>query len=50
MNFFFVHSLSHMASEVLFMIWQRGQMAIPVRMTLAKVKMILGADYTPAML
>ncbi len=39
-----------MASEVLFTIWQGGQLAIPVRTTLAKVKTILGADYTLAML
>jgi hypothetical protein len=39
-----------MASEVLFMIWQGGQLASPVRTTLAKVKAILGADYTLAML
>ncbi len=41
---------AHMAYEVLFTIWQRGQLAIPVRTTLAKVKTILGADYTLAML
>jgi hypothetical protein len=34
---------------VLFTIWQGGQLAIPVRTTLAKVKTILGADYTLAM-
>jgi hypothetical protein len=39
-----------MASEVMFTIWQGGQLASPVRMTLAKVKTILGADYTLAML
>jgi hypothetical protein len=38
-----------MASEVLFTIWQGGQLAIHVRTTLAKVKTILGADYTLAM-
>jgi len=43
-------TLSHMASEVLFTIWQGGQLAIPVRTTLAKVKAILGDDYTLAML
>jgi hypothetical protein len=43
-------TLSHMASEVLFTIWQGGQLASPVRTTLAKVKTILGADYTLAML
>jgi hypothetical protein len=36
-----------MTSEVLFTIWQGGQLAIPVRTTLAKEKTILGADYTP---
>ena len=35
-----------MASEVLFTIWQGGQLAIPVRTTLVKVKTNLGADYT----
>jgi hypothetical protein len=39
-----------MASEVLFTIWQGGQLASPVRTTLAKVKPILGTDYTLAML
>ncbi len=39
-----------MAYEVLFTIWQGGQLAIPVRTTLGKVKTILGADYTPAIL
>jgi hypothetical protein len=39
-----------MASEVLFTIWQGGQPAIPMRTTLVKVKMILGVDYTLAML
>ncbi len=43
-------TLSHMAYEVLFTIWQGGQLVIPLRMTLAKVKTILGADYTLAML
>ncbi len=43
-------TLSHMASEVLFTIWQGGQLASPVRTTLATVKTILGADYTLAML
>ncbi len=28
--------------------WQEGQLAIPVRMTLAKVKTILGVYYNPA--
>ena len=39
-----------MASEVLFSIWQGGQLAISMWTTLAKVKMILGANYTLAML
>jgi hypothetical protein len=39
-----------MAYEVLFTIWQGGQLAIPLKTTLAKVKTILGADSTPAML
>ncbi len=39
-----------MAYEVLFTIWQGGQLVIPLRMTLAKVKTILGADNTLAML
>ncbi len=43
-------TLSHMASEVLFMIWQGGQLGIHVRTKLAKVKTILGADYALAML
>jgi hypothetical protein len=43
-------TLSHMAYGVLFTIWQGGQPAIPLRTTLAKVKTILGADYTLAML
>jgi hypothetical protein len=35
---------------VLFTTWQGGQLAIPVRTTLAKIKtIILGADDTPAM-
>jgi hypothetical protein len=38
-----------MASEVLFTIWQGAQLATPVWTKLAKVKMVLGADYTPAM-
>ncbi len=38
-----------MASEVLFTIWHGGQLATPMRSTSAKVKTILGADYTPAM-
>jgi hypothetical protein len=42
-------TLSNMPSEVVFTIWQGGQLATPVRTTLAKVKTILGADYTPAM-
>jgi hypothetical protein len=43
-------TLSHMESEVLFTIWQGGQLASPVTTTLAKVKTILGADHTLAML
>jgi hypothetical protein len=43
-------TLSHMAYEVLFTIWQGGQVAIPLKTTLAKVKTILGADSTLAML
>jgi hypothetical protein len=39
-----------MASEMLFRIWQGDRLAIPVRTTFAKVKTILGADYTLAML
>jgi hypothetical protein len=39
-----------MAYEVLFTIWQGGQLAIPLKTTLAKVKTILGADSTLAML
>jgi hypothetical protein len=35
-----------MASEVLFTIWQGGQLAIPVMTTFVKVKTNLGADYT----
>jgi hypothetical protein len=35
-----------MASEVLFAIWQGGQLAIPVRTTFLEVKTNLGADYT----
>jgi hypothetical protein len=42
-------TLSHMASEVLFTIWLGGQLNTPVRTTLAQIKTILGADYTPAM-
>ena len=42
-------TLSHMASEVLFTIWQGGHLNTPTRTTLAKVKTILGADITPAM-
>ena len=42
-------ALSNMAYEVLFTIWQGGQLAIPLKTTLAKVKTILGADYTLAM-
>jgi hypothetical protein len=38
-----------MASEVLFTVWQGGQLVIPMRTTLAKVKTNLGADYSPAM-
>jgi hypothetical protein len=43
-------TLSHMAYEVLFTIWQGGQLAIPLKTTLAKVETILGADSTLAML
>ncbi len=43
-------TLSHMASEVLFRIWQGGQPAITVRTTSAKVKTIPGVNYTLAML
>ncbi len=39
-----------MAYEVPFTIWQGGQLAIPLKTTLAKVKTILGAVYTLAML
>jgi hypothetical protein len=39
-----------MAYEVLFTIWQGGQLAIPLKTTLAKVKTILGAVSTLAML
>ncbi len=46
----FVLTLSHMAYEVLFTIWQGGQLTIPLKTTLAKVKTILGADSTLAML
>jgi hypothetical protein len=35
-------TLSHMASEVSFLVWQGGQAVIPVRTTLAKGKMICG--------
>jgi hypothetical protein len=42
-------TLSHMASEVLFTIWHGGQLNTPMRTTLAQIKTILGADYTPAM-
>jgi hypothetical protein len=38
-----------MAYEVLFTIWQGGQLAIPLKTILAKVKTILGADSTLAM-
>jgi hypothetical protein len=38
-----------MASEVLFKIWQGGQLLTPVRTTLAKVKTIMVVDYIPAM-
>jgi hypothetical protein len=38
-----------MTSELLSTIWQGGQLAIPVRMILAKVKTILGGICTPAM-
>jgi hypothetical protein len=38
-----------MAYEMLFTIWQGGQLNTPVRTTLAQIKTILGADYTPAM-
>jgi hypothetical protein len=37
-------TLSHMAYKVLFTIWQGGQLAIPLKTTLAKVKTILGAE------
>jgi hypothetical protein len=43
-------TLTHMAYEVLFMIWQGGQLAIPFKTTIGNVKTILGADYTLAML
>ncbi len=43
-------TLSHMAYEVLFKIWQGRQLAIPLRTTLTKVKKILGAVCTLAML
>ncbi len=43
-------TLSHMAYEVLFTIWQGGQLAIPLKTTLGKVKTILGAVSTLAML
>jgi hypothetical protein len=39
-----------MASKVMFLIWQGGQLAISVSMTLAKVKTILGPNNTLAML
>ncbi len=39
-----------MAYEVLFTIWQGGQLAIPLKTTLGKVKTILGAVSTLAML
>jgi hypothetical protein len=39
-----------MAYEVLFTIWQGGQLAIPLKTTLAKVKTILGSVSTLAML
>jgi hypothetical protein len=39
-----------MAYEVLFTIWQGGQIAIHLKTTLAKVKTILGAVSTLAML
>jgi hypothetical protein len=42
-------TLSNMAFEVPFMIWQGGQVATPVRTKFAKVKTFWGADYTPAM-
>jgi hypothetical protein len=38
-----------MASEGLVTVRQGGQLAFPVSTTLAKVKMNLVADYTPAM-
>ncbi len=48
---FIVLILSHMPThEVLFTIWQGAQLAIPLKTTLVKVKTILGADYTLAML
>ncbi len=43
-------TLSNMAYEVLFTIWQGGQLAIPLKTTLAKVKTILGSVSTLAML
>jgi len=43
-------TLSHMAYEVLFTILQGGQLSIPLKTTLAKVKTILGAVYTLAMI
>jgi hypothetical protein len=43
-------TLSHIAYEVLFTIWQGGQLAILLKTTFAKVKTILGAVYTLAML
>jgi hypothetical protein len=50
MNYPNLLTLSHMAYEVLFTIWQGGQLAIPLKTTLAKVKTILGAVSTLAML
>jgi hypothetical protein len=35
-------TLSHMASEVLFTIWQGGQLTIPVKTTLKKINGYLG--------
>jgi hypothetical protein len=48
--FFTYLTLSHMAYAVLFTIWLGGQLAIPLKTTLVKVKTILGVDSTLAML
>ncbi len=42
-------TLTHIAYEVLFTIWQGGQLAI-LKDDISDVKTILGADYTLAML